>query len=84
MPFTKGNKLAKGRQRGSQNKVPAALKDMILQALANKGGTTYLESQADKNPVAFLSLVGRVLPLQVKDGGADPMVPKPVFHDRIG
>ena len=75
----KGKKTG-GRQKGSVNKTTGALKDMILQALSNKGGVTYLESQADTNPNAFMALVGRVLPLQVKDGSDDPMVPAPVNH----
>lgn len=50
------------------NKVTGALKDMVLQALTNKGGVAYLEKQADENPNAFLALVGKVLPLQI---GAD-------------
>lgn len=68
------------RPKGSQNKITKALKDMILQALANAGGESYLETQATKNPVAFMALVGRVLPLQVKDGGDDPRVPTVVKH----
>lgn len=62
----------KGRPKGAVNKTTAALKDMILLALDRKGGVEYLEKQADANPTAFLSLVGRVLPLQVsgEDGGA--------------
>jgi len=55
--------------------VPAALKDMILQALANAGGVDYLQAQAKSSPTAFMALVGRVLPLQVKEGGDDPKVP---------
>jgi hypothetical protein len=70
----------KGRPKGSKNKVGVALKDMILQALANVGGEAYLQEQAAKNATAFMQLVGRVLPLQVKETGAEPMVPKPVVH----
>ena len=84
MPFTKGNKLGKGRTKGSTNKIPAALKDLILGALQDVGGQEYLAAQAQKNPQAFLSLIGRVLPLQIKEGGADPVMPKTVYHDRIG
>ncbi len=65
----------KGRPKGSPNKVTGALKDMILQALANVGGAEYLQVQATANPNAFLALIGRVLPLQVKEGGEDPQVP---------
>lgn len=66
MPFKKGNA---GRPKGTKNKHPLALKEMILQALSNVGGPEYLQAQAEKNPGAFLTLVGKVLPLQV---GADP------------
>lgn len=62
----------KGRPKGVPNKATAAIKDMITQALANKGGVKYLEQQADANPVAFMALVGKVLPMQVtgEDGAA--------------
>lgn len=59
----------KGRPKGSTNKTTAALKDMILKALHNKGGVEYLERQADENPTAFLSLVGKVLPMTVAGPG---------------
>lgn len=45
---------------------------MILGALSDVGGRDYLAEQARANPVAFLGLVGKVLPLQLAgaDGGA--------------
>ena len=46
---------------------------MILEALDKKGGVDYLVIQADKNPKAFLSLLGRVLPLQVTGEGGGPV-----------
>lgn len=52
-----------GRKAGVPNRVPAALKEMILQALENKGGVEYLERQAENEPVAFMSMLGKVLPL---------------------
>ena len=36
---------------------------MILQALKGAGGMEYLMAQAADNPTAFLTLVGKVLPL---------------------
>lgn len=57
-----------GRQKGTTNKLTAALKDMILTALDEAhpdGGIEYLKAQASANPTAFLTLVGKVLPLQV-------------------
>ena len=61
-----------GRTKGTPNKLTKEVKEMILEALDNAGGVEYLTRQADENPKAFLTLVGRVLPLQVtgKDGGA--------------
>lgn len=61
----------KGRPKGAVNKNTQALKDMILGALDNKGGVAYLEKQADENPTAFLTLVGKVLPMTVQGAGKD-------------
>lgn len=71
MPVPKGTRIG-GRQKGTPNKTTGEIKEMILQALSNKGGTSYLERQADENPTAFMTLVGKVLPLQVtgENGGA--------------
>lgn len=59
----------KGRVKGVPNKTTAAVKEMIVQALNNVGGVQYLEEQAKDNPKAFLSLVGRVVPLDVNASG---------------
>lgn len=60
-----------GRPKGVPNKINGQLRDMILQALDGAGGVEYLQKQAEQNPNAFMSLIGRVLPLQVsgEDGG---------------
>lgn len=65
-----GNR-GRGRPKGALNKNTAAVKDMVLAALNNKGGIEYLEKQADENPVAFMTLVGKVIPLQVNGSGDD-------------
>ena len=54
-----------GRKAGTPNKMTAELKEMILQALDGSGGIAYLQGVAASHPPAFLSLVGKVLPLQV-------------------
>lgn len=54
-----------GRKAGVPNRVPAALKEMILQALTNLGGVDYLEKQAKENPQSFMTILGKVLPLDI-------------------
>jgi hypothetical protein len=61
----------KGREKGVPNKVTKELKDMILGALDQAGGVGYLTKKANdpRTASAFLSLVGKVLPLQIKGAG---------------
>ena len=65
MPTARGA----GRPKGAPNKSTALLKDAILQAAelaGDKGGmVNYLLKQAHENPIAFMGLMGKVLPLQV-------------------
>lgn len=58
-----------GRKKGTPNKMTGALKEMVLTALDEAGGVDYLTAQAESNPSAFLTLVGKVLPLQVNGPG---------------
>lgn len=63
-----------GRPKGVPNKNNALIRDMIGEALHQVGGVEYLAERANdpKTASAFLSLVGKVLPIQVtgEDGGA--------------
>jgi hypothetical protein len=63
-----GKREGAGRPKGSPNKTTAQVKDMILKALDGAGGVDYLQRQAEENPTAFLTLVGKVLPLQLSGG----------------
>jgi hypothetical protein len=70
----RGN-AGKGRPKGSVNKATKAIKEMILQALDEAhpdGGVAYLKKQANEQPVAFMSLIAKVMPTQLtgEDGGA--------------
>lgn len=69
-------KTGGGSRKGVPNFATKALKDMILGALNDAGGQDYLRGQAIENPVAFMALVGRVLPLQVSGEGGGPVVMK--------
>jgi hypothetical protein len=64
-----------GSRKGKPNKVTAELKDMILEALSSAGGVDYLTERAmdPRTASAFLTLVGKTLPMTVKgpgEGGA--------------
>ena len=63
--FSKGGNGGPGRPAGRLNKVNADIKAMIVEALSEVGGVTYLKAQAAENPTAFLGLVGKVLPKEV-------------------
>lgn len=64
-----------GRPKGLPNKTTALLKDAILKAAEGAGGPDgivgYLQVQAAANPGPFLSLLGKVLPMQVGGTGKD-------------
>ena len=54
-----------GRSKGTPNLVTAELKNLILGALSDVGGQAYLARQAEENPVAFMGLVGKILPKDI-------------------
>ncbi len=69
-----------GRKKGTPNKTTALLKDAILKAATDAGDgdlSAYLLKQTNDNPVAFMGLLGKVLPMQV--GGA-PDNPVEMVH----
>jgi hypothetical protein len=57
--------MGMGRPKGAQNKTTRAIKEMVVEALDRAGGVDYLITQATSNPTAFMTLVGKTLPLQV-------------------
>jgi hypothetical protein len=67
-------RAGKGRPKGSANKTTKALKDMILHALEDAGGQEYLTKQAGENPTAFMTLIGKVLPMQIAGDPNNPLV----------
>lgn len=67
-----------GRKKGTPNKFTAQLKDVIRQAFENAGGVDYLKKQAEENPTAFMTLLGKILPQDVNLGGQkdNPVITK--------
>lgn len=65
-----------GRQKGTRNLITTELKDMIMTALNDgpTGGVKWLIKQRDENETAFLSLIGKVLPLTVAGDKNNPIV----------
>lgn len=62
-----------GRKKGSKNKITRDLKEMVLGALDKAGGQEYLVAQAEKNPTAFLTLIGKILPMQIGGDAGNPI-----------
>ena len=58
---------------GRPNKLTANVKGMILAALDKAGAEDYLLKQANENPSAFMTLLGKVLPLQVAGAENGPI-----------
>jgi hypothetical protein len=68
-----GRRAGAGRPKGRVSQETADIKAMVVGALCAAGGQDYLQRQAEKNPVAFMGLVGRVLPLQVTGDAGGPI-----------
>lgn len=66
-----------GRPKGAVNKTTALLKDAILQAATEAGGSDglvgYLKSQAAANPGPFMALLGKVIPTQIIGDPENPL-----------
>jgi hypothetical protein len=63
-----------GRRKGTPNKITGDVKAMIVGALNDVGGREWLAARALDQPVAFMSLLGKVLPLQVTGENGGPMI----------
>jgi hypothetical protein len=61
-----GARPGAGRKKGIPNKLTGDVKAMILGALEQAGGQQYLADQAEQNPGAFMALVGKVVPKDLK------------------
>jgi hypothetical protein len=77
MPATKGTRppnAGKGRPKGARNTMTKDLRGMIRGALDDAGGQAYLTEQAQANPVAFMALLGKVLPPEPRGDTIPPVI----------
>lgn len=72
----KGTPKRGGRKAGTPNKITVELKTAILAAFNEAGGVEYLIERAKDNPVAFMGLLAKVLPLQVTGENGAPLTVK--------
>ena len=69
-----------GRPKGVPNKLTRTVKEAIEAAFQGVGGAEFLMKQAQENPVAFMTLLGKIIPAQVQaevtnpDGSLRPTV----------
>lgn len=77
----------RGRPKGAPNKNTQAIKEMLLASLDNVGGQAYFQQQAIENPNAYMALIGKIIPAEVKkeitgaDGGPVQHAIKVKFGD---
>ena len=69
----KGLPKTGGRKAGTPNKLTVGVKDAILKAFNEVGGTSYLKKVAEENPAVFCQLVGKVLPLTLAGDSEQPI-----------
>ena len=69
-----GKRPGAGRPKGVPNKINSDVKGMVLGALNSKGGQEWLERQMDLNPVAILTILGKVLPTTISGDPENPLL----------
>lgn len=62
-----------GRKPGVQNKLTKTIKEAIEASFDMVGGAEYLARMAVQEPVAYMGLLGKVLPTQVKIKTDEPL-----------
>jgi len=60
--------IARRRTKGTPSKLTSDVKEAVLRAFNGAGGAAYLERVAQENPVAFLTLLGRLVPREIALG----------------
>lgn len=65
-----------GRRKGVQNKVTREIREALIEAFDQAGGVAYLVERSKDQPVAFMAMLGRLLPSEIKASieGESPLV----------
>ena len=63
-----------GSRKGIPNRLTSDVRSLVLAALHGVGGQEYLERQALANPVAFMSLVAKLIPTKIENPLPDTLV----------
>jgi len=58
-----------GRKKGTPNKATRDIRKAVLEAFEKGGGPEWLRKQMEENPVAFMNLLGKILPTQITGAG---------------
>jgi len=61
----------KGRPKGAVNKLTKTIREAVEISFDKIGGADWLAKMADEQPVAYMTLLGKVLPQQVEHTGAN-------------
>lgn len=61
-----GKRSNAGRKKGVPTQVTQDIRQMIKDSLEGVGGIEYLMNQAQENPVAFMGLIGKIIPKEVE------------------
>lgn len=59
----------KGRPKGAVNKLTKTIREAVEVSFAQIGGADYLARMAVEQPVAYMTLLGKVLPQQIEATG---------------
>jgi len=68
-----GSRNGAGRKPGAPNKLSADIKEMVIGALEDVGGRSYLAARAIDTPTAFMALLGKILPTQLTGENGAPI-----------
>lgn len=68
-----GPRPGSGRPKGALDKGNAMIREMVVLALDQVGGTDYFARVAESHPAAFMSLIGKVMPVQIEGAGGGPV-----------